>query len=623
MAKPLPGIKQITDWVGGYENPLAAMDDEQLRAFHQQVREDLRLQGFTDNLTARSFALIREVARRTLGMRHFDVQLYGGWALLRGMVAEMETGEGKTITATLPACTAAFAGIPVHVVTVNDYLVKRDADNMGPLYQWFGLRVGTVVQEMEFAEKKAAYNSHITYCSNKTLAFDFLRDRLAFGIKPNQTHLQLERLYGGKSRLAKLLLPGLHYAIVDEADSVLIDEARTPLIISGPGKNADEQQEVFTSILNLARSLEEFADFSIDRRDRNVELSDTGKEIITEQAENYDVQKIGKLWREELVTQALTALHLFSRDRDYLIKDDKVQIIDEYTGRLMADRSWERGLHQFIELKEGCEIIATHDTLARMSYQSFFKRYRLLAGMTGTAAEVSRELAAVYSLHVVKVPTNIPLQRLYMRTKTLVDTKSKWQEVLDSVKKMYALGRPVLVGTRSVGASEQLSLLFTAAGLPHEVLNARQDENEARIISEAGQKGKITIATNMAGRGTDILLADGVNELGGLHVIGTELHDAGRIDRQLFGRCGRHGDNGSCELFISLEDELLKNHGTLAARKLIVPLRMHRFLPSRLLEKIMRQSQKRAEAKHARMRRELLEMDEEKENSLAFAGQVD
>lgn len=623
ITAPLPGIQQITDWVGGHEKTLAAMDNDRLREYYQDVRTGLCRKGFANELVARSFALIREVARRTLGMRHFDVQLYGGWALLQGMVAEMETGEGKTITATLPACTAAFAGIPVHIVTVNDYLVERDAQNMGPLYRWFGLRVGTIVQDMGFAEKKQSYSSHITYCTNKSLAFDFLRDRLTFGFKPNQIQLQLERLYGEKSRLAKLILPGLYYAIVDEADSVLIDEARTPLIISGPGRNSDEQLEVFDRILEFARSLEDSRDFTIDRQSKTLELTDNGKDKISEQAEAYEVQWMGTRRREELLTQALTALHLFKRDQDYLIMDGKVQIIDEYTGRLMADRSWERGLHQFIEVKENCEMTTTHDTLARMSYQSFFKRYRLMAGMTGTAAEVSRELARVYNLKVVKVPTNIPLQRLYMRTRTLPDREQKWQTVLDSIKKIHEQGRPVLVGTRSVAASEHLSSLLTKTGLHHEVLNARQDKKEAQIISEAGQRAKITIATNMAGRGTDIILADGVNELGGLHVIGTELHDAGRIDRQLFGRCGRHGNNGSYELIISLEDDLIKNYGSLLTRCLTGPIKLHRLSPSFLLEKFMRQSQRRAESKHARMRQDLLDMDKEKEDKLAFAGQVD
>lgn len=619
----LPDLKTASELVGEYDSSLSAMTDDELRQFYQDIKLKLRCKGFIDELVAKSFALVREVAGRTLDMRHYDVQIYGGWILLKGMVAEMETGEGKTLTATLPACTAAFAGIPVHIVTVNDYLAQRDAEGMGPLFRWFGLKVGAVVQDMGIPEKKQIYSGHITYCTNKTLAFDFLRDRLTFGLKPGQLHLQLQRLYADRSKLENLLLPGLHYAIVDEADSVLIDEARTPLIISGPGRNSDEQQEVFANILDLARSLAEPNDFTIDHQDRTIELTDSGKERIRELGVEYGVQWVGLSRNEELVTQALTGLYLFNRDQDYLVKDGKVQIIDEYTGRLMADRSWERGLHQFIELKEDCEMTAAHDTLARMSYQSFFARYRLLAGMTGTAAEVAGELASVYKLQVVRAPTNFPLQRNFTGISTLPYADLKWQAVLTAVKKMNEIGRPVLVGTRSVAASEHLSGLFVEAGLEHEVLNARQDEDEARIISEAGQRSRITIATNMAGRGTDIILGSGVNELGGLHVIGTELHDAGRIDRQLLGRCARQGNNGSCEMIISLEDDLVKNHGGPIARRLLGEMQMHRFIPTRLLEQAMRQSQKRAEAKHAGIRRDLLAMDKEKEESLAFAGQID
>jgi preprotein translocase subunit SecA len=622
LSGALPGFAGIVERVASYDTHFASLDEAALSKCHCRVRDGLRRNGFNDDLIAESFALVREVARRTIGLAHYDVQIYGGWVLLNGMVAEMETGEGKTLTATLAACTAAFAGIPVHIVTVNDYLAERDAKNMEPIFQWFGLQVRAVVQEMDISAKKEAYRADITYCTNKTLAFDFLRDRLTFGIKPSQLQLQLERLYGGSSRLDSLLLPGLHYAIVDEADSVLIDEARTPLIISGPGSNSDEQQEVFADLLKIAAALSEPDEYTLEQRERRVDLTDEGREEVNRLATKLGVQWIGRHRCEELVIQALTALYLFRLDQDYLVKDGKVQIIDEYTGRLMADRSWERGLHQFIELKEECEMTATHDTLARMSYQSFFRRYMLLAGMTGTASEVAGELAEVYDLRVVKVPTNCPSRRVYLPATILPDIESKWQAVFASVLQKHKLGRPVLVGTRSVAASERISSLFSEAGMEHEVLNARQDEDEARIISEAGQRAKITIATNMAGRGTDIVLAPGVHELGGLHVICTEFHDAGRIDRQLFGRCGRQGNNGSCEMIASLEDDLLKDFGGPIVGRLLAQARAQRFIPARLREQAMKQSQKRAEAKHAAIRRDLLAMDKEKEESLAFAGQV-
>jgi preprotein translocase subunit SecA len=554
-------------------------------------------------------------------MRHFDVQLMGGLVLLHGMVAEMETGEGKTLTATLPACTAALAGVPVHIITVNDYLADRDTKWMGPIYQALGLAAGTIKHGLDPQARRAAYRCDVTYCTNKEVAFDYLRDRIVLWDRPSEIRLQLERLYGGRSRVRHLVMRGLHFGIVDEADSVLIDEARTPLIISAEGDGYDEQS-LYEQALGIAGKLAPGEDYSIRASERSLELTENGKERI-EDIIRWD----GRVWmnrqqREELVRQALVALNLFSRDKHYLVKDGKVQIVDEYTGRLMADRSWERGLHQLIEIKENCEMTKRKETQARISYQRFFRRYLRLAGMTGTAREVAGELWSIYRLRVVTVPTNKPLHRDYLPDRVYPAAGQRWQAVVSRILEMHSEGRPVLVGTRSVEASEHLSHLLSEAGLLHKVLNARQDQEEAEIIARAGEQARITVATNMAGRGTDIRLAPGVAELGGLHVIATERHEARRIDRQLFGRCGRQGDPGTSEAIVSLEDELATVYVNKAFQWLAsTVLRRPGTLIARGIGKILfRRAQRKAERLHARMRHDLLKMDEQLGDALAFSG---
>jgi preprotein translocase subunit SecA len=537
------------------------------------------------------------------------------------MVAEMETGEGKTLTATLAACTAALAGVPVHIITVNDYLADRDAKWMGPIYQSLGLTVGTIKHGLDPEARRAAYRCDVTYCTNKEVAFDYLRDRIILWDRPSEIRLQLERLYGGRSRMGHLVMRGLHYGIVDEADSVLIDEARTPLIISAEGDGYDEQS-LYEQALDVAGKLNPEEDYSVRASERSLELTENGKERI-EDILRWD----GRVWmnrqqREELVRQALVALNLFSRDKHYLVKDGKVQIVDEYTGRLMADRSWERGLHQLIEIKEKCEMTKRKETQARISYQRFFRRYLRLAGMTGTAREVAGELWSIYRLRVVTVPTNKPLHRNYLPDRIYPAAGQRWEAVVSRISKMHSEGRPILVGTRSVEASEHLSHLLSEAGLLHKVLNARQDQEEAEIIAQAGEQARITVATNMAGRGTDIRLAPGVAELGGLHVIATERHEAGRIDRQLFGRCGRQGDPGTSEAIVSLEDELATvyvNKGFQWLASMV--LRRPGTLIGRWIGKILfRRAQRKAERLHARMRHDLLKMDEQLGDALAFSG---
>lgn len=605
--------------VTAYGKTVAPFGMPEIKATADSLRYRLRREGLRPETVAWAFALIREVAHRLLGMRHFDVQLIGGWVLLHGMVAEMETGEGKTLVATLPACTAALAGIPVHVITVNDYLAHRDAEWMEPVYHALGLTVGVIMQGMDPATRHAAYACDITYCTNKEVAFDYLKDRIVLGRNAGRLHLQLERLGGERARLQHLLLRGLCYAIVDEADSVLVDEARTPLIISGAPDHAPEQQ-VYQTALDLAAQLEPPRDFVLASRERSLQLTPAGQERLTDLAQMHRGVWTGRRRREELVRQALTALHEMQRDIQYLVRDGKVQIIDEFTGRVMGDRSWEHGLHQLIETKEGCTLTGLHEPLARISYQRFFRRYLRLAGMTGTAREVRNELWSVYRLPVVTVPTNRPVQRRSLGTRLYKTADTKWQAVVARIVSMHQSGRPLLVGTRSVAASEHLSTLLTAAGLPHQVLNARQDQEEAAIIIQAGAFGRITVATNMAGRGTDIRLGPGVRELGGLHVIASEGHEAGRIDRQLFGRCGRQGDPGSYELLAALEDDLFTSYASWWWRGLATVLGRQRVWGGQWL---CTRTQRTAEHTHARIRRDLLKVDEHLETALAFSGRLE
>jgi preprotein translocase subunit SecA len=614
-------FEPIVAAVGAHGPAMEALSDAQLFDTAQQLRRRLSAEGLTIDAVSPAFALIREAARRTIGLRHFDTQLIGGWVMLRAMVAEMETGEGKTLTATLTAGTLALAGVPVHVITVNDYLAQRDAEMMGPIYKAIGVTVGTVVHGMDPAARRRAYRCDVAYCTNKEITFDYLRDRIVLRDRPTPLRFQVERLFGQRGRLGQLLLRGLHFAIVDEADSVLVDEARTPLIISAQGRDGYDPA-VFQAAMDLARTLDPQNDFRVLENERQIHLSASGKM----RAHAFDWDRIGFRFapevREELVGQALSALHLFHLDQHYLIKDGKIEIIDEFTGRLMADRSWERGLHQLIEIKEGCQVTQRKETLARISYQRFFRRYLGLSGMTGTAREVAGELWSIYRLKVVTIPTHRPMRRHFRPDRILPTEVLKWAAVVETIEHLHRHGRPVLVGTRSVKASEQLSAHLTAAGLPHRVLNARQDKEEADIIVQAGQPGTITVATNMAGRGTDIRLGKGVAEKGGLYVIATERHEAGRIDRQLFGRCGRQGDPGTCQAMVSIDDELVTTYTGAGVRWLARRLVGH---PGRLpamgaAAVLFRMAQKRAERIHARMRYDLLEYDAQLGETLAFSG---
>jgi preprotein translocase subunit SecA len=577
-----------------------------------QLRAELGRAGFDDlALAGRAFALVREAAGRTVGLRHFDVQLTGGWAMLNGMLAEMETGEGKTLTATLAAATAALAGRAVHVITVNDYLAKRDADWMRPVYETLGLTVGCIEQGMDPDARRAAYRCDVTYCSNKEIAFDYLRDRQVLGGRPRAIAMKTDAL-GGAGLGRRLLLRGLQFAIIDEADSVLVDEARTPLILSAEA-SLTQEETLHTEALELARQLGE-GDYQL--RDDGVRITERGLDRLEALGASRGGVWRGPRRREQLVKQALTALHLFQRDKHYLLRDDKVVIIDENTGRLMPDRSWEQGLHQLIEIKEGCEVTGRRETLARISYQRFFRRYLWLAGMTGTAREVARELWAVYGLRVAAIPTNRPGRRLRHSDRVFGRAERKWQAVVESVAQLRATGRPVLIGTRSVAASETLAAMLAEAQIPYRLLNARQDQDEAEIVARAGEPGCVTVATNMAGRGTDIKLAPGVADRGGLHVIATELNDSGRIDRQLFGRCARQGDPGSCQAILAIDEDVVTAYLPVAANR----LRGLTSLPLRVGRMVFVVAQWQAERAHSRMRRDLLDLDEYLGDILAFSG---
>jgi preprotein translocase subunit SecA len=584
------------------------------------MRARLRRNGFAPGLVGECFAVVREAATRAISQRHYESQLLAGWALLQGKLVEMETGEGKTIAATLPAITVALAGHPVHVITVNDYLVGRDADEMGPLYQFLGLSVGIVVQGMPRSERRQAYAKSVTYCTNKELAFDYLRDGVVLGHKSSRLHLALEKLRGDAARDEELVLRGLYFGIVDEADSVFIDEARTPLILSST-TGSTEERDMCEQALELARGLDPGDDYATDLADRRITLTRTGQAKLTTFATGMAGVWTSIRGREELVTQALTALVLFRRDEHYVVSDGKVQIVDESTGRVMPDRSWERGLHQLIEVKEDCEPTQRRETLARLTYQRLFRRYIRLAGMTGTAKEVGREIKSVYGLDVVRIPLHRPSRRSYGKARICATRAEKWREVADTVERLaIAACRPVLIGTRSVSASEQISAVLRARGIEHALLNAKQDQSEAGVIALAGQPSHVTVATNMAGRGTDIRLGPGVAERGGLHVVLTEYHESRRVDRQLFGRCARQGDPGSCEAIVSLEDDIYSVYAPTATRLVRRSRQSGATIPTIIYRCLRRLAQFSAERRGMQLRVQNLKLDRQLDQALAFSG---
>lgn len=603
--------------IEGLAPRFAGMSDAELRAYATGLRPRLLRQGLRRGPIEEAFALVREASGRRLGMRHYPVQLIGGLVLLRGGLAEMATGEGKTLVTLLPAIAAGLAGVPVHVVTVNDYLARRDAEQLRPVYEALGLSVGLVQAGQPREERCAAYACDITYCTNKELVFDYLRDRIEYRKWTGAAGAEAG-LTGSWKR--NMLLRGLHFCIVDEADSVLVDEARTPLIISAE-RDSNVSRARYTAAIEIARSMSEGEHYSIALEGRQVSLTPKGETAIAERLDSFEGVWRSKRAREELVTQAVTALELFHLDKHYIVADGKVQIVDEYTGRVMADRSWERGLHQLIELKEGCELSNERDSLAQITYQRFFRRYMVLSGMTGTAREVAGEMRAIYGLRTTRIPTNKPIQRRDLGVKLLATAAEKWEVVASAAQGVAAEGRPVLIGTRSVAASERIARLLDARGVPHVVLNARQDQAEAATVAQAGQTSRITVATNMAGRGTDILLGPGVGALGGLHVILTEFHESARIDRQLIGRAGRQGDPGSFEAITSLEDEIFVQFAPAATR--LVASRKRADVHPRVSMLLARLAHRAAERYNSRIRRQIVSRDQELDKAFAFAGQPD
>ena len=616
-------LMRFASQVEALEPRFANLSDVSLREFADELRARLASTSLHSHEMAVSFALAREAAKRHVGMRLFPVQLLGGAAMMGGALAEMETGEGKTLTALLPAITAALMGRPVHIITVNDYLARRDAEQLAPVYNALGLIVGLVEHGQLPLERQRAYSSDVTYCTNKELVFDYLRDRLALGPRRARARLLVDDIFKSRSadRHQPLLLRGLHFAIVDEADSVLIDEARVPLILSGTQEDAENAAGLYETALDIARRLAPGAEFHVRANEKSIRLTARGEGQIARLA-----AALPGLWairraREELVQHALAALHLYRRDVQYIVAEDKVQIVDEYTGRVMPDRSWESGVHQLIEAKEHCVITERRKTLAQITYQRFFRRYLHLCGMSGTAIEPAGELYGVYGLRVVRIPTNRPLRRTNSGTRVFRTAELKWDAVVKSVYAKVSAGRAVLVGTRSVEASERISQLLGRSGLEPVVLNARQDRAEAEIVARAGQPGRITVATNMAGRGTDIQLHPAVRSAGGLHVILTEYHESRRIDRQLFGRAGRQGDPGSYESSVALDDELFQRFvGNRLLQLLGKSSHPAEPIPAVIGRALRSYGQHAAEHLHGRARRTALAEDLRVNRILGFAG---
>lgn len=600
--------------VNAWRDQLLELDEIQFKDFVQNLRDDLTCGGLQQDLVVCAYAVIKEAARREIGQEHYDVQLRGGYALLHGAIAELETGEGKTLTATLAAATAAMAGTPVHVITVNDYLAKRDEELMRPVYRALGLTVGLVVSGLSQEERRDAYLADITYCTNKEVAFDYLRDGLLLGSDASNVRMKIRKLNGEKQQLDdQPVMRGLHFAIVDEADSVLIDEARTPLIISGSTDPETERKRAQQAI-DLVTPLIREEHFTLRRDGQEIALTDKGKTKLIDLGNAMGGLWRGSIFREEQARNALGALYIYKSEEHYLVRDDKIEIIDEYTGRVMPDRSWGDGIHQLVELKEGCTITGQTISIARITYQRFFRCYRKLGGMTGTASEARTELRSVYGLAVERINTNRPLARSYADPQIFATSQQKWVYIVNLTRVLLEQGIPVLIATRSVASSTVGSEQLSNAGIEHRVLSAVEDQHEAEIIAAAGQSGCVTVATNMAGRGVDIRLGNGVAEKGGLHVIMSDRHDSRRIDRQLAGRCARQGDPGHVETVLSLEDTLIVDSGVLLPN-LCQATWYRKWLFYR--------AQSLMERRFRRARRDLMNWDQQLGSSLAFSGSIE
>ena len=582
-------LRPIVARINALEPQMQELADEdfaqRMAEYRQQVQAGERT---LDDLLPEVFALVREASRRVMGMRHYDVQLVGGIVLHRGKIAEMKTGEGKTLVATLPVALNALSGKGVHVVTVNDYLATRDAQWMGKLYNFLGLSVGVIVNGLDDQARKEAYGADITYGTNNEFGFDYLRDNMKF-------------------YATQLVQRGHNFAIVDEVDSILIDEARTPLIISGA---SDESVGMSRAMDQIVRQLGPEA-YTVDEKARTAMLSEEGVAHCEALLHVDNLFDPANITQQHCILQALKAHHVFKRDVDYIVQNDKVVIVDEFTGRLMDGRRYSDGLHQALEAKENVTIAAENQTLASITFQNYFRMYDKLAGMTGTADTEAVEFHQIYNLEVVSIPPNKPMQRkdypdLIYRTR-----KEKYDAIIEAIRELYEKGQPVLVGTISIETSEMLSQRLKKLNIPHSVLNAKQHAREAEIVAQAGQKGHVTIATNMAGRGTDIVLGEGVLELGGLHILGTERHESRRIDNQLRGRSGRQGDPGSSRFYLSLEDDLMRLFGSDRISGLMEKLGLKdgEAIENTMVTRAVESAQKRVEAHHFEIRKTLLDYD--------------
>ena len=589
-AKEIKRIRSIVEEINGLEPELLSLSDTSLRAKTEEFKARLADGETLDDILPEAFAVVRESSKRVLGMRHFDVQMIGGIVLHRGNIAEMRTGEGKTLVATLPVYLNALSGKGVHVVTVNDYLAKRDSEWMGRLYNFLGLSTGLIVAGLDYDQRKQSYGADITYGTNNEFGFDYLRDNMV-------VHAD------------QMVQRPLNYAIVDEVDSILIDEARTPLIISGPGERSTER---YYELAKVVPHLVKDEDYTIDEKQKTIAPTEEGIAKVEKMLQIENLYDSSNLELNHLLSASLRAYAMMERDKDYVVKDGEVVIVDEFTGRLMFGRRYSDGLHQAIEAKEGLRVERESQTLASITFQNYFRMYEKLSGMTGTAKTEEQEFNNIYGLEVYEIPPNKVLARVDMPDLIFKTKDAKYRAVIRDVVERHKTGQPILVGTTSITQSEMLSDMLTKAGVPHNVLNAKHHEQEAEIVANAGQYGMVTIATNMAGRGTDISLGEGVAELGGLHILGTERHESRRIDNQLRGRSGRQGDNGSSQFFLSLEDDLMRIFGADNIAGMMDKLGMEEDEPIEhsLITKSIERAQKKVENHNFNIRKYILEYDD-------------
>ena len=589
-AKEIKKMRAIADHINEIEPNYVKLSDANLVAKTDEFKRRLQKGETLDDILPEAFAVVREASKRVLGMRHFDVQLIGGICLHRGNIAEMRTGEGKTLVATLPVYLNALTGNGVHVVTVNDYLATRDSEQMGRLYNFLGLSTGLIVANLDYNQRKEAYACDITYGTNNEFGFDYLRDNMV-------------------SDVSQMVQRPLNYAIVDEVDSILIDEARTPLIISGPGQRSTDN---YYKLAKIVPHLVKDEDYTIDEKQKTIAPTDSGIAKVEKMlgVENlYDAENIEL---NHLLGASLRAYAMMHRDTDYVVKDGEVVIVDEFTGRLMFGRRYSDGLHQAIEAKEGLKVERESQTLASITFQNYFRMYKKLAGMTGTAKTEEKEFIDIYGLEVLPIPPNKPLARVDLPDQIFKTKAAKYRAVVRNAVERHQTGQPILIGTTSITQSEELSDMLLRAGVPHKVLNAKHHEKEAEIVANAGQMGMVTIATNMAGRGTDITLGEGVPELGGLAILGTERHESRRIDNQLRGRAGRQGDPGSSQFFLSLEDDLMRIFGADNITGIMDKLGMEEDEPIEhsLITKSIERAQKKVEDHNYNIRKYVLEYDD-------------